>query len=98
MGLIGKTVGVQSAVEPVAAAIAGKHSPGAISAVGGRRETDDEQPRLRIAEARQRLGPIGLTLIAARRYLRDPFAPAHQARTFAAANNGLIELSEGHHR
>ena len=50
--LIGETGSVERAVEPVATAIAGKHSAGSIAAVGRRRETDNQQTRIRIAETR----------------------------------------------
>jgi hypothetical protein len=50
--LVGEVECMQRAIKPVPAPVAGKHSPGAIAAVGGRRQTDNQHPRLRIAESR----------------------------------------------
>jgi len=49
--LISKSRSVKRSVEPVAAAISGKYSAGAITAMGRRRQTHDKQPCIRIAEA-----------------------------------------------
>ena len=56
--LIGKALGMERAVEPIAAAIAGKDPSRAIAAVRRRRQSDDQYARARIAESRQRPGPI----------------------------------------
>ena len=50
--LISKSRSVKRSVEPVAAAISGKYSPGAITAMGRRRQTHDKQPCIKIAEPR----------------------------------------------
>ena len=60
VGLVGETGLMQRAVKPVAAAVAGKHPPGAIAAMGRRRQTDDQDARFGIAESGERLGPIVL--------------------------------------
>ena len=58
--LIGKTEFVQCAVKPSAAPdIAGESSPaGSVRSVSRRRKSDDQQPRLRIAERGNRFSPI----------------------------------------
>ena len=50
--LISKSRSVKRSVEPVAAAISGKYSPGAITPMGRRRQTHDQQPCIKIAEPR----------------------------------------------
>jgi hypothetical protein len=82
---------MERTVHPTAA-ITGKHSPGAIAAVCGRRQSHDEHARVRITEASKRLGPVVHALKAARRVLRACFPPAHQPRAFAAADDRLIEF------
>src|SRR4030095_2040786 len=50
--LISKSRSMKRSVEPVAAAISGKYSAGAITAMGRRRQTHDKQPCIKIAEPR----------------------------------------------
>src|SRR3990167_8308759 len=51
---------MKRAVEPVARAIPGEHPSRAVRAVGGRRESYENEPRARIAEAGNWFSPIGL--------------------------------------
>ena len=51
-------------VEPLARAVAGEHPPGAVGAVGGRGEADDQDPRRRVAEAADRPRPVVLAAVA----------------------------------
>ena len=71
-------------VEPVAGAVAGEHPPGAVGAVGGGGEADDQDPRGRIAEAADRPRPVVLAAEAARRIGRLGLAPGDQPRAAAA--------------
>ncbi len=96
--LISKSHGVKRSVEPVAAAISGKNSPGAITAMGRRRQTHDKQPCIKIAKPRQRSRPIFFALVPPRRIARDRFAPPHQPRTFAASGYSLMKLLNALHR
>src|SRR5690606_18120369 len=71
--LVRKTGSVQCGVEPITAAITGEHAPGAVGAVRGRGEPNDQQPRSGVAEIGNGPAPIsfvtkGLALLA--RYLR----------------------------
>ena len=81
----------------VAAAIAGEYSSRAVAAVRRGREADDENARCRVAESRQRLGPVFLPPITQRRFLGDLFAPADETRALAASNHRSVELFERGH-
>jgi hypothetical protein len=50
-------------------AVAGENPPGAVGAMRGWRETDEQETRLRITESRNRLAPVDLVTI------RTPFRP-----------------------
>ena len=69
--------------QPIARAIAGEHPPGAVGAVGRRRQAEHQDPRLRIAEAGDRPTPVHL--VAERRPLLDGdlLAPRDQPRAQA---------------
>src|SRR5262249_58206615 len=64
-GLGGEACLPQRAEEPVAALVAREHAARAIAAVGGRRQPHQQQARARIAEARERPGPVLLASIPA---------------------------------
>ena len=88
---------VERSIEPVAAAVAGKDSSRAIAAVRRRRQADDEQTRRRIAESRQRLGPVALPLIAEWRFFGDLLAPTDQARALSASDHSPTEMIQLSH-
>ena len=67
LGLISEAGCVQSPIEPIAAAIAGKHSAGAITAMRRRRQPNDKYAGLWIAKSGQRLGPVVFSLVSLRR-------------------------------
>ena len=96
MGLAAKAEIIQRSIEPIAAAVAGEYSSRAVSTVRGRGEANDQEPGLGIAETRQRLGPIALALIPARRLLRHLLAPAHQARALPASDDSFLKLLNLH--
>ena len=56
--LVRETVAMQRAVQPIAAAVPGKHPPGAIRPMGRGRKADDEKARVELAERRDRSSPI----------------------------------------
>jgi len=66
---------MQGGIKPVAGAIAGENTAGAVGAVSSRGELDYGHSRIRIAKAIQRSGPVALALIAAWRVGRALLAP-----------------------
>jgi len=56
-----------------------------------RRKTNDQNARLRIAEARQWFRPIIRSNESPRRFLRTSFAPSDKAGTLAASDYCLVE-------
>ena len=56
--LIGEAGLMESNKERVGRAIAGEHAPGAVAAVGGWGQANDQQARLRVADARQGAPPV----------------------------------------
>lgn len=95
--LICESRSVERSVEPVAAAIPGKHSAGSIAAMGRRSKADNQETRLGIAKTRQGFRPVTFAVVASRRCLGDRFAPAHQPRAFVASSNRLLEPSKTAH-
>ena len=95
--LTGKSRTMQSAVEPIAAAIPCENSAGPIAAMRRRCKPNDQQPCLGITEAGKRSRPIFFFAVPARRLCRNRFAPAHKTGTATAANNPRIELLECSH-
>src|SRR5207245_2222659 len=80
----------------------GEHAAGAISTVGGWRQTDQEQPGTRIAEARQRPRPVALATVAPRWISGGGLAMGDETGTPVAANDARVEPREtirrGHRR
>src|SRR5207237_790926 len=70
--------------EEVAAAVAGEDAAGAVRAVGGRGEAEDEDARRRVAEARDRAAPVLLVGERLAPYTRDLLAPLDQPGAAAA--------------
>jgi len=52
--LVREAGAIERGVEEIAGAVAGEHPAGTVAAVRGRRETDDQHARARVAEAGQR--------------------------------------------
>src|SRR5262245_54762483 len=69
--------------------VAGEHAPGAVGAVRCRREADQQQPRLGVAEAGDRPAPVDLVTIRAPLLARDLLAEAPQTRTEFAGDDGV---------
>jgi len=93
-GLIGEARFVESCIEKIAGAISGEDSAGAIAAVGGGGESENEELRVRIAETGDGLAPVGPIEEGAAFFLRNFFAVNDEARAFAAGHDFLIENSE----
>ena len=62
-------------------AVAGEHAPGAVRPVRGGRQADEQQPRAGIAEAGDRLAPVGFVA-------KGPPLFARDLRAVAAAGAG----------
>jgi hypothetical protein len=71
---------VERAEEPVAAPVAGEHPARSVAPVRGGRQADQEDARVRIAEAGQRPRPVGFSAIAPGRIRGSGLAVAHEAR------------------
>ena len=82
--LVGEAGPVKRRVEPVAGAVAGEHAAGAVGAVGGGGEADDQDPRRGVAEAADRPRPVVLAAETARRVGRLRLAPGDQPRAAPA--------------
>jgi hypothetical protein len=82
---------VERRVEPVARAVAGEHPAGPVRTVRRRSEPDDDDPRARVAEARDRSAPVALAAIAARWIGRDALAPLDEPRAAAAIDDLRLE-------
>src|SRR5207248_9128906 len=70
--------------------VAGEDPPGAVAAVGGRSQAQDQQTGGGIAEARNRSPPVILVRVCGPLYPRYLLAPGHQPRTAAAADDLLL--------
>src|SRR5437764_767175 len=67
-------------VEPVAAAVAGEHPSGAVRAVGGRGEADDQNAGVRVTEGRDGPAPVALVGEGAAPLGRHLLAPGDEPR------------------
>src|SRR5207237_811665 len=94
LGLAREARAVEGGVEEVAAAVAGEHAAGAVGAVRGGGQSDDQQARTRIAEARHGTAPIRPIAKAAHLDARHFLAPRHQPRTSAALDDLAMEQVE----
>src|SRR5581483_7931946 len=85
---------VQRAEEPVAGALAGEHPPGAVAAVGGGRQPDDDDRCTRIAETGHGPAPVLLVCIRGALVDRHLLAPRPEPRAGAACDDLGGQLSE----
>jgi hypothetical protein len=86
---------VERRVQPIARPIAREDAPGPVAAMGGGGQAHHHDRCLRIAESGQRLGPVRLSLEAARRLVGNPLAPFNQAGTSATADDLLRQRGQG---
>src|SRR5271168_218586 len=82
---------VEPRIEEVAGAISRENSSGTIAAVRCGRETQDQQLRLRIAEAGNGAPPVVFVAESAPFFPRCFFAVRHQTRTLAAGDDLLVQ-------
>ena len=62
--------------------------------MSGGRETDEQQPRAWIAEARQGPRPVALAAVAQRRCGGNGFAMTHETGTATAAHEARVQIFE----
>jgi hypothetical protein len=82
---------VKRVEEPVARSVAGEDPAGPVAAVRGRRKPDHEQTRVRVTEARERLGPVLLVAMARGRLASRFRSPRNETRTERARYNVAAE-------
>lgn len=85
---------VESAVEPVARTVSGKHSSGTVRAIRRRCKADDQKLCVGITEWWYRLAPIRLASIPFWRVRRHRTAPLAQARTPFARRNIVLDRED----
>ena len=88
---VGEAVAMEGLVKPFAAGIAGEHPAGAVGAVRGRGEADDQEPRRRVAEGGHRASPVGAVTELALLIAGHPLPIGHEAGTALAAHDGPLE-------
>src|SRR3954471_23853488 len=89
--LVGKSGRVQSLIQPVTTAVASEDPAGAIPAVCGRGEANNQEPSLRIAKAGHRLPPVIPLAITLDLLARDLPAMGNEARTEGEANDPTLK-------
>src|SRR6266511_2127282 len=90
-GLVGEAGAPQRGEQPVAGAVAGKDAAGAVAAVGGGRQAEDEQARGGVAEAGHRPAPVVPVPEGGALLPGDLLAPGDQARAPAALDQLPVE-------
>lgn len=89
--LICETGFVKCSIEKIPGAVSGEHAPGAIRAVRCGSESKNHDLRLRVAEPWDGLAPVLPFAIRAALFARDFFPVFHEAVTFAASDNFLVQ-------
>jgi len=80
--------------QEVAARVAGEHPPGPVAAVRRRREAEDEDPGVRVAEARQWPAPVRLVAEARDLLARHQLPPGDETRAAEAADDVVVEAGQ----
>jgi hypothetical protein len=86
---------MQRRPQEVAAGVAGEDPTGSIAAVGRRREPEQQDPRIRITEARDGPAPVRLVAEPGDPLPRDSLAPFDQPRAPAALDDLGLDLGQG---
>ena len=73
--------------QEVARRVAGEHPPGPVAAVRGRRQPDEQDPRVRIAEPRHRPAPVRLVAEARHLLAGDLLPPRDEPRAATARDD-----------
>ena len=95
VGWDGEAGPVQRGKEPVARAVAGEHAAGPVRPVRRRRQADDHEAGVRVAEARHAAAPVGLAGVGRPPGPRHLLAPRHQARAAAAGRHVPLHRGQG---
>jgi len=93
-GLAGEAGAMERGEEEVARAIPGEDTPGAVRAVRGGRETENRDPRPRVAEPGDRSPPVPLAGIRGALLARNLLPPGDQPRAAPAALDLLGQRRE----
>ena len=88
---------VEGGEEEVAAPVAGEHPAGAVRAVGGRREAEDQAVGVVIAEVRHGAAPIGLVAEGGALLAGDALAPLDEPGAQAAVHEVEVEVGDRVH-
>ena len=87
---------MQGFEQEVPRSIAGEDAPGPVAPVGGRREPNDQDARIRVAEPGNRPAPVLMMGERGALLAGDPLAPFHQSRTAHAVDDLGIQLVQIH--
>lgn len=93
VGQVGDVRFVKSPVEPLAAAVAGKHPSRSIGSMGSRREANYEKVSVGIAKIGDRFAPICPRFKTLAPFLSYFFAPSHEPGAPAALGD-VIRVQE----
>jgi len=93
-GLIGEAGFVEGCEEKIAGTVAGEDAAGAVAAVSGGGEPENEELRVRIAETGDGSAPISPIAEGAAFFLGDFFAVDNEARALATGDDFLIQDAE----
>ena len=83
----GQTLAVELAVEPLAGSVAREHPAGSVGSVRPRGESNDDEPRLGVAEAGDGLSPVGLVPVRGALLARDGGAVGAEPRAALARDH-----------
>jgi hypothetical protein len=93
-GPVGETGPMEGRPQEVAAGVAGEDATRPVAAVRRRGKPDDEDPRVRIAEARQRPAPVRLVAVAADLLAGDRLAPGDEPGASSARDDLGLERGQ----
>ena len=101
-GQVGVAGGVHRARQEVrrphaVAAVAGEHAPGAVRAVGGGGQADDQDARATVTGARDRAAPVLVVAVGAAALAGDLGAVVDQAGAEAARGHVALDLPQAGH-
>lgn len=91
-GLVGESKFVEHGVHEITGTVAGEGASGAVSTMGARRESKDEDACAWISEARNRPGPVTLVLIGSATGLCQATTVVSEARTTFAGDDVVANL------